>query len=72
MNAWRVKNKKPKVLETRCLSNYDRALFRNDLQQLDWETILSSHADNPDNMATTFQEIFESVLDIRAPLKKGG
>ena len=72
VNAWRVKNKKPKVLETRCMSNYDRALFRNDLQQIDWETILSSHADNPDNMATTFQEIFESVLDIHAPLKKGG
>ena len=70
VNAWRVKNKKPKVLETRCMSNYDRALFRNDLQQIDWETILSSHADNPDNMAITFQEIFESVLDIHAPLKK--
>ena len=68
VNDWRVKNKKPKVLETRCLSNYDRAFFRNDLQQIDWETILSSHTDNPDNMATTFQEIFESVLDIHAPL----
>ena len=72
VNAWRVNNKKPKVLETRCLSNHDRALFRNDLQQIDWETILISHADNPDNMATTFQETFESVLDIHAPLKKEG
>ena len=70
VNAWRVKDKKPKLLETRSLSKYDRALFRNDLQQIDWETILSSYADNPDNMATTFQEIFESVLDIHAPLKK--
>ena len=70
MDAWRVNNKKPKVLETRCLSNYDRALFRNDLQQIDWETTLSSQVDNPDKLATTFQEIFESVLDIHAPLKK--
>ena len=70
LNAQRVKNKKRKILETRCLSNYDRALLRNDLQQIDWETILSSHADNPDNMATTLQEIFESVLEIHAPLKK--
>ena len=70
VNAWRVKNKKPKFLVTRSLSSYDRALFRNDLQQIDWETIFSSYADNPDNMATTFQEIFESVLDIHAPLKK--
>ena len=72
VNAWRVNNKKPKGLETRCLSNYDRALFPNDLQQIDWETILSSHVDNPNNMASTFQEILESVLDIHAPLKKGG
>ena len=70
VNAWRVKNKKPKLLETRSLSNYDGALFRNDLQQIDWETILSSYADNPDNVATTFQEIFESILGIHAPLKK--
>ena len=70
VNAWRVNNKKPKVLETRCLNNYDRALFRNDLQQIDWETILSPHAANPDNVAATFREIFESVLDIHAPLKK--
>ena len=70
VNAWRVNNKKPKVLETRWLSNYDRALFRSDLQQIDWETILSSHADNPDNMATSFQDMFESVLDIHAPLKR--
>ena len=70
VNAWRVKNKKPIILEIRSLSKYDRALFRNDLQQIDWETILSSYADKPDNIATTFQEVVESVLDIHAPLKK--
>ena len=70
MNAWRVKNKKPRILEIRSLSKYDRGLFRNDLQQIDWEAILSSYADNPDNIATTFQEIFESVLDIHSLLKK--
>ena len=70
VNAWRVKNKKPRVLETRNLSKYDRGLFRNDLQQIDWETILNPYADNPDNIDTTFQVIFELVLDIHAPLKK--
>ena len=69
VNAWRVKNEKPKVLETCCLRNYDRTLFCNDLQQIDWETILSSHADNPNNIATTFKEIFESVLDIHAQFR---
>ena len=71
LKAWRVKNKKPKLLETRSLSNYDRVFFRSDLQQIDWETILNSYADNPDSMATTFQQIFESALDIHAPLEKG-
>ena len=64
--------KKPKVSKPHSISKYDGALFRNSLWQIDWETILSSDANNPDSMATTFQEIFESVLDIYAPLKKGG
>ena len=72
VNAWRIRNRKPKVLETHSLSNYDKVQFRHDLQQIDWETVLSSYADNPDNMAATFQEIFESVLDIHTPLKKEG
>ena len=70
VNAWRVKIKQPRILEIRFLSKYDRQLFRDDLQQIDWETILSSCADNPDNIATAFQEVYESVLDIHAPLKK--
>ena len=70
VNAWRIRNRKPKVLETCSLSNYDKVQFRHDLQQIDWETVLSSYEDNPDKMAATFQEIFESVLDIHAPLKK--
>ena len=32
--------------------------------------ILSPLAENPNLMASTFQEIFESILDIHAPLKK--
>ena len=37
---------------------------------IDWETTLSSYADNPDGRATNVQDIFQSVLDIHAPLKK--
>ena len=70
--AWRIKNRKPKPSETRSPRKYDKTQFCHDLQQIGWETILSSYADNPDNMAATFQVIFESVLDIHAPLKKGG
>ena len=57
-------------METRSLSNYDKALFRNGLQQIDLEIILGSFANSPGSMATTFQEIFQLVLDIHAPLRK--
>ena len=40
INAWRLKKKKPKIIETRSLSKYDKELFRNDLRQIDWPTIL--------------------------------
>ena len=64
-----VKNKK-KVVETRSLTKYDKISFINDLRQINWSAILSPLAENPNLMASTFQEIFESILDIHAPLKK--
>ena len=70
INAWRLKKKKPRIIETRSLSNYDKELFRNDLRQIDWPTILDPLAENPNAMASTFQETFELVLDMHAPLKK--
>ena len=63
------KNKK-KVVETRSLTKYDKISFINDLRQINWSAILSPLAENPNLMASTFQEIFESILDIHAPLKK--
>ena len=36
-------------------------LFRKDLQQLDWETILRSIDNDPASIAATFQEIFEML-----------
>ena len=49
---------------------YDRTLFRNDLQQVDWEKIFNSCNKNCNEMTTTFQEIFQSILDMHAPIKK--
>ena len=43
---------KTKVPQTRFLRNYERTLFRNDMHHIKWETILSSNADDPYNMAT--------------------
>ena len=65
------KIKRPKVVETRNLKKYDRTLFRNDLQQVGWETIFNScNNNNLDEMTTTFQEIFQSILDMHAPNKE--
>ena len=71
VNTWRLKRKnKKKVVEARSLTKYDEISFINDLRQVDWSAILSPLAENPDLMASTFQEIFESILDIHASLKK--
>ena len=49
---------------------YDKALFRKDILQVDWEAILIPLSDNPADMAATFQEVFESILDLHAPLRR--
>ena len=41
VNAWRIRSKKPKILETRSLRNYDKMKFINDLKEVNWEVALS-------------------------------
>ncbi len=72
INAWRLKTKKPKVIETRSLSKYNKEIFRQDLHHVDWPAILNPLSENPNEMASAFQETFEAILDMHAPLKKGG
>ena len=57
--AEKLKNKKPKIIESRNLNKYDKVAFQYDLQQIEWETILSPLANYPNSMAVTIQEIFE-------------
>ena len=72
VNAWRLKKEhaKPKLVESRNMKQYDKALFLNDLQQIDWTTILDPLSNDPSGMANTFQEIFESILNVHAPIKR--
>ena len=51
------------------MEKYDNMLFRNDCQQIDWETSLRPYYNDPKSMAATFQEIFESILNLHAPIK---
>ena len=55
------------------MRKYNKAHFRSDIQHVEWEAILRPYCDNTTDMATIFQEIFESILDVHAPLrpKKG-
>ena len=70
INAWRRKGNKRKVVESRNINKYDKMLFRNDLEQVDWESILRPFDNDPVSMAATFQETFESILNLHAPVKK--
>ena len=70
INAWQRKGNKRKVIESRNMNKYDKMLFRKDLQQIDWETILRSFDNDPVRMAATCQEIVESILNLHAPIRK--
>ena len=70
INAWRLKKKERKFVESRSIKKYDKTLFRVDMQQIDWESILGPFEGDPAGMAATFQDVFESVLNLHAPLRK--
>ena len=71
VNAWRLKKEraKPKIVESRNMKQYDKALFLHDLQQIDWKTILDPLSSDPSGMGNTFQGIFESILNVNAPME---
>ena len=41
-----------------------------DMQQIDRESILGPFEGDPAGMVATFQNVFESVLNLHAPLRK--
>ena len=51
------------------MKRYNKALFQQDLQEIDWDRLLAPLADEPSKMVTTFQEILESLLNVHAPLR---
>ena len=52
------------------MKKYDKIQFRQDLNQIEWETILGPYSSDPVNMAAMSQGIFESILDVHAPVRK--
>ena len=43
------------------MKKYDKIQFRQDLNQIEWETILGPYSSDPVNMAAMSQGIFESI-----------
>ncbi len=69
MNASRVKSqKKQKLAEIRSLKRYNKVLFQQDLGEINSDDALGPFSSDPCRMAQTFQEIFESLLNLHAPL----
>ena len=64
-----AKKTNEKSFESRNMKKYDKKmLFRNDLEQVDWESILRPYDNDPVSMAATFQETFESILYLHTPV----
>ena len=59
INASRMKKKERKFVESRNMKKYDKSLFRMDMQQIDWESILGPFEGDPAGMAATFQDLFD-------------
>ena len=58
------------MTEVRSMRNYDKEAFLFDLQNVDWEMATSNARDDLNAMASNFYDLFHSILDVHAPLKK--
>ena len=71
VNAWRLNTKhENKIVESRNMKNYDKTAFQQDLNAIDWESLLEPFSQNPCKMASVFQELFDAVLSLHAPIRK--
>ena len=58
------------MIEFRNLKNYDSEEFLQDLQSVGFESAISAASGDPNQMANNFHDLFLSMLDVHAPLKK--
>ena len=70
INAKRLLNKRTKFIETRSLANYQKDLFLSDLASIDWDAAFEAAAGDPNIMASSFHDLFSSILEVHAPLKR--
>ena len=70
VNAWRIRSKKSRILETRSLRNYDKAKLLHDLKEVNWEQVLSPFSESPNLMVDKFHNIFDELLNLHAPIRR--
>ena len=70
INAKRLLNKRTKFVETRSLANYQKDLFLSDLASIDWDSAFEAAAGDPNVMVRSFHDLFSSILEVHAPLKR--
>ena len=70
LNAKRLLDKQVKIVETRSLRNYDKQLFLDELSAIDWNEMLARTNGDPDLMASVFNSVISSLLEVHAPLKR--
>ena len=70
LNAKRLLDKQVKIVETRSLRNYDKQLFLDELSAIDWNEMLAPTNGDPDLMASVFNGVISSLLEVHAPLKR--
>ena len=64
INAVRLNSfKKQNFSETRSLKGYNKDLFKQDFQRIDWANLLTTLENEPSKVVVTFQDIFESLLN---------
>ena len=70
INATRLIDKQINQVKTRSLRNYDKQLFLDELSTIDWNEILARTNGDPDLMASVFNNVISSLLEVHAQLKR--
>ena len=52
------------------LRNYDKQLFLDEYSAIDWNKMLAPTNGDPDLMASVFNSVISSLLEVHAPLKR--
>ena len=61
-------NNAPKIIKSRQLKNYNKDLFKKDLANADWESIMEIK--NIHDMFFEWEKLFISILDKHAPIRQ--